>query len=295
MKVDSVGHFSFPNLYLKDSSRVMVSASSAKGKLWNCTISASVEPNNHMDSTVKVKPFIYFANESQDKNEPPLKLLPGIIQLPEVTVTAQRTKPFDHNMLVSTFDKSVEITKDTYLKYPTLKTLLGGEFNLRIMVDIEGNYEIYMAQGPRRGMPKLYIDGVEAPDFNILSMYTVDLIEAISVNKSGNGAIVIKTRTTPIDRNTATPTNLKFIKIKGFSSHVEYYTPKYLQTPENESYQRYASIYWKPDIVIDSTGISSFKFGVPKQINNMKVRIEGISDDGTVLLEDRLINKELKN
>lgn len=287
LKVDSVGHFSFPNLYLKDSSRVIVSASSAKGKPWNCTI--SVEPNNHIDSTVKVKPFVYFANKSQDKDGPPLKLLSGVIQLPEVTVSAQKTKPFDQNMLVSTFDKSVEITKDSYLKYPTLETLLRREFNLRIMVDIEGNYEIKMAKGTS---PKLYIDGVEIPDFNVLSMYTVDLIEAVSGNSSGDGAIVIKTRTTSIDGNTATPTNLKSIKIRGFSSHVEYYTPKYFQTPEAESYQKYASIYWKPDLVIDSTGVNSFKFKVLEQIKNYYVRVEGISDDGTVYLKELKIKRD---
>jgi hypothetical protein len=151
---------------------------------------------------------------------------------------------------------------------------------------------IKIAGSSKSSPPKLYIDGVEVPDLDLLTMYTIDLIEAVSVNKSGNGAIILKTRTTPIDRSTATPTNLKFIKIKGFSSHVEYYTPKYLQTPETESYQRYASIYWKPDMIIDSTGVSSFKFSVPKQINKMNVRIEGISDDGTVFLEEHVIGSK---
>ena len=301
LKVDSVGHFSFPNLYLKDSSRVMVSASSAKGKSWNRTILASVEPNIQLDSTVKVKSFIYFANESQDKNEPPLKLLPGVIQLPEFTVTAEKAKPFERNMYVSAFDKSFEITKDNYSKYSSLETLLAMEFNLRVHVDMEGNYKIDMGRGPRSSMPKLYIDEVEAPDLNFLSMYTIDQIEAISVNKDGNafvgdgGAIVIKTRTTPVDWISVTPTNLKFIKVKGFASHVEYYTPKYLQTPETETYQKYASIFWKPGIVTDSTGNASFRFSIPKELNVVNVRTEGISSDGTIYLDERKIAIKREN
>jgi hypothetical protein len=301
LKVDSAGHFSFQNLYLKDSSRVMVSASSAKGKSWNRTILASVEPNNHVDTTFKIKPFIYFANESQDKNEPPLKLLPGVIQLPEFTVTAEKVNPFKGNMYVSMFDKSFEITKDNYSRYSSLETLLAMEFNLRVSVDMQGNYKIDMGRGARSSSPKLYIDEVEAPDLNFLSMYTIDQIEAISVNKDGNafvgdgGAIVIKTRTTPVDWGSVTPTNLKFIKVKGFSSHVEYYTPKYLQKPDEETYQKYASVFWKPGIVTDSTGNASFKFSIPKELNIVNIRTEGISSDGTIYLDERKVAIKREN
>jgi hypothetical protein len=45
-------------------------------------------------------------------------------------------------------------------------------------------------------------------------------------------------------------------------------------------------------MIIDSTGVSSFKFSVPKQINKMNVRIEGISDDGTVFLEEHVIGSK---
>ena len=105
----------------------------------------------------------------------------------------------------------------------------------------------------------------------------------------GGGGIIIKTRTVPLYSGDSTSTNLKTLLIKGYSPAVQYYTPKYLQTPETETYRKYASIYWKPDIAIDSTGVSSFKFTVPKQINKLNVRMEGISDDGTVYLEEKTI------
>ncbi|MDP4271939.1 MAG: hypothetical protein Q8909_17725, partial [Bacteroidota bacterium] len=105
----------------------------------------------------------------------------------------------------------------------------------------------------------------------------------------GGWAVFLKMRTTPLDWGVKGAANLKTIVVKGYSPPIKYYTPKYSQSPETESYQRYASIYWKPDIVIDSTGAASFKFSVPKQINNLNVRIEGISDDGTVFLEEHSI------
>jgi hypothetical protein len=43
-------------------------------------------------------------------------------------------------------------------------------------------------------------------------------------------------------------------------------------------------------MIIDSTGIGSFKFNVPKQINGLNIRIEGISDDGMIFLENRSVS-----
>jgi hypothetical protein len=126
-------------------------------------------------------------------------------------------------------------------------------------------------------------------------MYSIDQIEAVSVNKDGNaitgdgGALIIKTRKNAIDWGSGTPANMKHFLIKGFSPPVKYYTPKYLQQPESEAYQKYASIFWKPDILIDSTGVTSFRFSVPKELNVVNVRTEGISDDGTIFLDERKI------
>jgi len=169
------------------------------------------------------------------------------------------------------------------------------EFNIRLTVDPQGNYIVDMGRGMKTASPKLIIDEIEAPDMSYLSAYSIDQIEAVSVNKNGDafvgdgGAIILKTRTKPIDWGTVTPTNLKYLKIKGFSPPVEYYTPKYLQKPETETYQKYASVFWKPDIVTDSTGITSFRFTVHRELDVVNVRTEGISNDGTIYLDERKI------
>ena len=90
----------------------MVSASSLKGKNWNQTLLATLEPYYNADSIIPIKPFIRFKNELTDNIELHLKLFPGFIQLPEVTVTAERKKPpFEGSAYVSMMDKSIEITK----------------------------------------------------------------------------------------------------------------------------------------------------------------------------------------
>jgi hypothetical protein len=108
------------------------------------------------------------------------------------------------------------------------------------------------------------------------------------------GAIFIKTRKFPLWLNDKSPTNITSLVVRGYAPAAKYYSPKYSESPETESYQKYAAIYWKPDIVIDSTGVNSFKFMVPDQIHKLNCRIEGISGDGTVYLEERsvVIKKE---
>lgn len=294
-KVDQTGHYSFPNLFLSDSSRVIVSASSDKGKGWNRTITTALTPDYKPDSIIKVKPFMSLPDLTEEKPETPLKFMPGVVHLSEVVIQGEKKKVFEDNMYVSSFDKTVEITKDK-LHFNSLETFMLYEFNVRIERTADGSYTVNMGRSLSNSKPKLVIDEMEVQDWSVLSSFTLNEIEAISVNKNGNGmvgdggGIIIKTRTTPLYLGDSTPTNLKNFLVTGYASPVQYYTPKYLQAPETEPYQKYASVYWKPDIVIDSTGVTSFKFSVPKELTNLDVRIEGISDDGTIYLEDQKIS-----
>jgi hypothetical protein len=294
-KVDSTGSYSFPNLFLLDSSRVIVSAASSKGKGWNRTISALVNPSYSPDSIIKIKQYDPGLEISEEKSETPLKLLPGVVRLPEFVITAERKKPFENNIYSSLMDKTVEITKDK-LHYNDLESFFRFEFNINLERTPDGSYTVNMGRAGTNSQPKLIIDEMEVSDWSVLSSYTINEIEAVSVNKMGNamlgdgGGIIIKTRAVPLFDGEATSTNLKNFLVKGYAPAVQYYTPKYLQSPETENYQKYASIFWKPDIVIDSTGITSLKFFVPKEISDLNVRIEGISDKGTVYLEDREIS-----
>jgi hypothetical protein len=301
-KVDALGRYSFNGLYLMDSTQVLVSASNAKGKNWNRTLTAVYEPDYIPDSLIEVKPHFSLPEGGEKKIEPQLQLMPGMIQLPELVITADVKKPFEHSVYVSAFDKAVEVTKEKYLRYGSIENFLRTEFNIRVEIDEEGNYKIDMGRAQKNTQPKLIINDVEATDMSFLSTYTLDQIAAISVNKDGNaitgegGAIIIETRKDAINWGTAAPTNLKTLFIKGYAQPVQYYTPKYLQSPDSETFRKYAALYWKPDIVIDSTGVSSsIKISVPKEIKKVNLRTEGISDDGTIYLDERLVTIRKEN
>ena len=300
-KLDSAGCYSFQGLYLTDSSKVIVSASNAKGKNWNRTLTASLEPSYSIDSVIHVKPNLLLPSTIEQKIELPLKLMPGVIALPEFVITAEVKKPFEHSVYVSSFDKSVEITKEKYLRYGTIENLLRIEFNVRVELDPEGNLLIDMGRAQKTAQPKLIINDIEATDMSFLTTYTLDQIEAVSVNKDGNaitgdgGAVIIQIRKEAMDWGSGAPTNMKNLFIKGFAQPVQYYVPKYLQAPGSEAYKKYAAIFWKPDMEIDSTGVSSFKFNVPREVQKINVRTEGISEDGTIYLDERIIEIRKEN
>jgi len=289
--IDSAGHFSFTGLSLLDSSRVVVSTANSKGNGGNRAITAIVKPDYKPDSITKVKAFITFHDIIDEKREEPLKLRPEAIQLPEYVITAKRKSPFENSIYVSPFDRVVEVTKNKVLLYNHLETILRSEFG----VHLKKSPDKCWLETLKGLVLKLYIDDWEESDACVIETYSIEQIEAISVNNVGNsiiggGAVFLKTRTKPLDWGNR-PDYFKTLLIKGYSPPVLYYTPKYSQSPETESYQRYASIYWKPEVVIDSTSAASFKFSVPKEINNINVRIEGISDDGTVFLEEKQLHE----
>jgi hypothetical protein len=138
------------------------------------------------------------------------------------------------------------------------------------------------------------IDGFKAQEIIELLSYPIDMIEAVAVDKSGLdggregmwGVIAVTTRTTPLFRMTADTTNLKKLIVKGYAAPKKYFEPKYLISPENPDFSRYATVYWKPEVVTDSTGTASFRFVVPKPIKSIYIKAEGINFEGLIFLHE---------
>jgi hypothetical protein len=120
------------------------------------------------------------------------------------------------------------------------------------------------------------------------------MIEAVAVDKSGTnggihglgGIVAITTRTRSPIEMTADDTNFNRLIVKGYAAPKEYFEPKYLIGPENPDFLRYATVYWKPEVVTDSTGTASFRFVVPKPIKSIYIKAEGINYDGLIFLHD---------
>lgn len=303
--VDSTGMFTFPDLVLNDSSRVIVSSFSINGKNRNRKLSATIVPNHKIDSTIVIKPNLYMPDESPSFPEIPVKFLPGIIQLKAVEITAKRIKaPFEGDVYAPSTIKTFEITKENFNKYQSIEALLRTEFNVDVYRDPESmSYVINMGRGSTgfsgigEKVPDsvaIIIDDMRVYDNSYLFNYGVEDIEAIAVNKlenslidGANSSIIVKTRKKLIDWGYVPPAYVQKFKVKGYAKPVSYYTPAYQVPEESSAYQKYASVYWEPNLVTDSTGSTSLTFRVPSGLRGLEVRTEGISEEGAIFLDER--------
>jgi hypothetical protein len=318
--VDSAGEFHIRNLYFKDSTYVIASASNKNGVLWNRSMQMNIPVVSlpAPDFTQFIAPPI--KKEVIDDFIP--KMTKGVIRLGEVVINGQKKNPFNNEMYIGLMSRQFEVTKDNYKIYADVEHILMAYFNVRIGINPLTHEKVFdMGRGdlqfnlgskygdknlqpgatdqPVPKPPVLLVDGMQVSDIDELLSIPMNTIESIAVDKSGtnfvrggedNGLIAITTRTTPIeDLNSDNILNFKKVIVKGYATPKEYFEPKYLLQPEDPNYAKYATIYWKPEIVTDTTGAASFKFHVPQPIKSIVVRTEGISYEGLFFLHEEMI------
>ena len=312
--VDSAGEFHFRNLYLKDSSYVIATASNTKGAMWNRSMQMKI-PETRLDAP-DYGQMIVPPLKKEIKEDYIPKMTKGVIRLGEVVINGQKKNPFTNELYVGLMSRQFEVTKDNYKIYADVEHALMAYFNVRVSINPDsGVWQFDMGRGDLRfnlgkggpggsssappRPPVLLIDGMQVSDaFELLSI-PMNMVESISVDKSGanfvrggedNGLIAITTRPNAIEEvNKDGIMNFKKVIVKGYAAPKKYFEPKYLLQPENEDYAKYATVYWKPEIVTDTTGMASFKFHVPQPIKSIFVRTEGISYEGLFFLHEEMI------
>ena len=298
--VDNEGKFKFDRVFLNDSTWIIASASSDKGKNWNRTLQMTVPES--FASTPNIQQSIKIPIKEKERFDTIPKLIKGNILLPEMVVRATKKSPFSDNIYVGMNDRTLELTKENYNQFHNLEMLLLIKFNVRTEKTQNGEYHFNMGRGittfsGQKSEPQMMIDGMRINDAQEILNLPLELVGAVAVNKDGlgggmegsSGTIAIQSRTTPLFENNGDATNLKRLMVQGYSAPRKYFEPKYITTPGTSDYDKYASIFWKPDLVTDSTNTASFRFYVPREINTIAVHIEGISFEGKIFLHDQKI------
>ena len=302
--VDNAGTFKFDQVYLADSTWVMTSAVSDKGKDWNRALLMSI-PEYSMGVPDIQPTFNIQSKEVKEVMDDIPQLTKDVIQLPEMVVTAQKITPFSDTIYVGATDKVVEVTKDNYRQFDNMQMLLMIKFNVSTEYSEDGGSSGYYFNTGRGGLsltasakdlqPIMMIDGMKIYDAQEILDLPIEYVEAVSVNKDGfgggigasGGVISVITRKTPFFVNNAQATNMKRLMVQGYASPVKYFEPKYLIQPGTIAYNRYAAIFWKPDLITDAKNTASFNFYVPIEIKTLTIRAEGISFDGKIFLHEQ--------
>lgn len=299
--VDNDGKFSFNNLYLADSTNVIAAASSIGGANWNRVLDFSL-----FETRLEAPEFNQ--NIARSLNQGTINvdipnMTKGIIRLGEVLITAKKKDPFESNYFVSIMSRKLEMNEESYNRFRNLEQLLLVYFNVKVILDANGNTNFDMSRGSVVSynlpppLPIMTVDGARISDPVQFLSFPISLIEAVAVDKSNttggvwgsNGVIAITIRKNKILEQTGDDTNLKRMTVKGYAPAKEFYEPKYLITPENPDFARYSTINWKPEVITDTTGKASFNIYVPHTIKSIFVRAEGINNSGLIFLHDEKI------
>ena len=298
-KTDSAGRFEFKRLYLKDSARINITATTWQGstnveiipdsiRIFKKFIDPALFNPMMVDFGVPLKYYrgSYFNYMASKEFNPEL----GSILLDEVEKTADRISPNEkfYDMKKPYFfepDKSFTITKDDYNNTDIFDYLINKPTGIKI--DGKPNKEIKVLY---------FLDGVLLePDFveDILGKLRMDEINKIELLKNSASLSIYGSQDIDLAVHVFTRWDrdeferLKWgkttVQVEGFRKPAQFYSPKYtldnIRTPEPDFRP---TLFWSPSVPVNESK-ASFEFSTCDNLANYIIFVEGISKEGKIL------------
>ena len=300
---DDKGNFAFRDMAFWDSTRFILQATNAKGKMYTKLIyssdkAAPVRPatqqTNENINTI-ISPAYLANNEKQQEELSKLGLGKGKM-LKEVKIKAIKTDDQYETQSLAGAGHADQVIHSKDIGYGTslASALMGKLHGVGFTnVDQPGKPQLPYLSGIIANHPMLVvIDGVELndSDISILNPNDVETVEvlkyasaAIYGMQGGDGVLIITTKkgrsTTPED---IASTGILPITLQGYQKTREFYSPKYESNVTYNHPDLRSTIYWKPELTTDKDGNASFDFYNADGTGNYRVVIEGIDDKGNI-------------
>lgn len=215
-----------------------------------------------------------------------------IINLQEVTIKGTAKKsPGVSNTYGTMPDYS--ITEEDLEKHPT--TTLESLLSKLPGVVVAGN-DVRISRFGGGGSPLFVVDGMRIDTFDDLKSFVVvsdiaqvDLIKngaglTIYGSGSANGVIEIMMKRGN-NFQSVKKFNLSAITPLGYQLPVAFYSPKYdtKEAVNDSNPDLRTTIYWKPDVVVDSNGQAFIDFYTADTPSTYSIVVEGVSSDGRLI------------
>ncbi|GAA4307323.1 TonB-dependent receptor plug domain-containing protein [Mucilaginibacter gynuensis] len=145
-----------------------------------------------------------------------------------------------------------------------------------------------------RGMPIDVNDlrGIDPKDVESIEVFVKDDLGTVNRAYQSNGAIVINTKEKPKGQKISLAqlqemlpkTNEITFMPQGFGIQRTFYSPQYLvaKTLQNTGFDARSTIFWKPDVTINKTGVAAFDFFNADSKGTYRVIVEGLSNGGNI-------------
>ncbi|MDP3645231.1 MAG: hypothetical protein Q8S54_18855 [Bacteroidota bacterium] len=301
---DENGRFEFKQIYLRDSTQVMINAKTKNGGRNTRIIldpafqkDSVIQVDSINQTTFNIEPHRKFAMDNYYRRMKEMGYNPekGSILLTGIDVIEQRIpKEATQFRIYQNADKSLKITPNDY-QYNNIFDYLDGKVAGLIVT----GEQISIRGG---GMPLFLIDGIEISDFppgsgNVLKeiralrMKEIDKIDILKSggnlasfgSKGADGVIAIYRTTGDYTLNKEHYVWGRITeRINGYQRIGKFYSPKY--TIENINLPQpdfRPTLYWNPDVSL-LNGKANLGFFTSDETSNYDVFIEGISKSGKI-------------
>lgn len=300
---DEEGHFTFNNLYISDTTTLVLRARKAnKGS--NVLIKAippdypKIEPTNNTDNIPNADTIKAYQQYKQYQQDQKIDLSGYGRGLKTVNIVGlKKAKKPD---LTSSSNLHGGGNADQVIMYDKLGNCIdladclnGKVFGVTFSGGNASNTRKPGGLGGSTGMT-IIVDGIildkaNLNDLNPNDVYSVEILRsqasyAIYGSSAPSGAIIItmKRGGEGTAYFTQTPPNgIVTIKYGGFNKTRAFYQPKYAPKVDGPESAR-SAIYWNPNMLTDKDGKASLEYFTPDVKGTYRVVIEGIDDDGNL-------------
>ncbi|WP_323787305.1 hypothetical protein [Psychroserpens sp.] len=274
-EIDKKGKMSTPNMYLQFSPSEI--------SLYSNAFSVLKAKSKSLTSTTQIQPFTQ-------------SILEGTQTLDEILIETNKKETKTEGLEkrsfgnVEVFDDRTRLANRTLAQYLSKKGFVTSDYGGVLSITVRNPLT------PNNTTPVVYLNDVLLSDFSFLATFDMNSVDYIEINKTGlgsgmrGGAGIIKIYSDPnVEIKRKYGDNYKTYDIPlTFTKSKQFYTPKYSYY-KTRFFKEYGVIDWIPNVQTDANGnlvFSVFDTG----IETVKLFIEGITDDGRFIVEEKTIN-----
>jgi hypothetical protein len=181
------------------------------------------------------------------------------------------------------------VSFDKQMNFPNVYEMLQGQLPGVRVDNLNGSYKVFI-----RGIntwnntdPLFLVDGFEITDLRSVNpndVIKIDLLSgakgAIFGSRGANGVIAFYTRR--FGEKKAGLQVAKSAFVRGYQKEKRFYSPDYQQITIKKEADKRTTIYWNPEVIIDSNGETTLTFYTADLPTTYKVIVEGINLSGQV-------------
>lgn len=254
----------------------------------------------HYQLTPSTSDLSTFVTQSQTQQ---MYLRTGSIELPEVEKVGKKQKPLKQNIM------SLEAPRG----FPSGDARIGNAANVQQLLTSLGmrvyyyNGEGFITTADNAGL-KVYVDNFEETDHDyVLNLVpqNISSIEYFTPNNAVNGFfgvrpgptgkvpgvlfVFLKDGSEIVHSKTNRPLSMATVQQLGYKQPVEFYSPQYPDPAQKTRPDQRTTLYWNPRVKTNEDGKATVRFYASDISKRYLVTLEGVSDDGTVIHHQQVI------